>query len=749
LAQGQNLVAQHLFQDTAMVLGHQASAAFGITPHPNGTLTDQFLYAEATNLQIGAGMALTHRFAPGIMALERGLDLSLPAADVGAGFPRPRFESPLTGEKTSPLQMGNGFQPALSTLGIPLREKTRWPDHWMMSSQDPGDKDSGGFLSWRKISSMIPVALMDREGIVRAAEENPKFVFHLSKLAQDGDGEAVSSLQKLASDRLALHAKKDPEAVFALQLLRQYGHREINRLLRELDVSILATKAVSDGKSLEALKVAAGFGTSGNPHAVSALGRLAPQNPEAVSGLYALSMSGNEEAGLFLKELETGILARQAESNPMAFLVLAYLVREGNPGALPAMAYAAQKLALHLEPLQNLAYDSVPGALEALAVAAEMNFKAVSSLEFLVSTGVKGAMEAMESAALTNIVAVEALADMGRKKIKGAVSALVRVSERNPEALASAYALTDTSDHEVAHRARRALIKGPSYQPTRLSPRLIEAFLSFESTESLKDFRNILDRIAGLAVEHPEAVYFLNDLSWNHERPVLAGMARHKMKNLEVDSLAIQAGWNPAAVFALHYLSEHKNRRAQAELQLIRPQRLLLWDDKTEALAALDLMSAEGNHSAWEALLSYDLKSMAQTSPLSSSDLFALSLLARAESPAAVDLLLRKAEAGDARAPFVLNLLVSTTGNSKIEEALPKMPVQRLTEAARTRPEAIAALSLLGQKGNFEARAALKSLDVSAYISTASSERRSLNALITLSAFGNPGAKAFFPPGSP
>src|SRR4030095_12504563 len=77
LASGENLVAQHLLQDSAMVLGHNISANFGITPRPAGTLAEQFLLAEATNLQIGAGMALAHRMVPGMHAMERGLDLSL------------------------------------------------------------------------------------------------------------------------------------------------------------------------------------------------------------------------------------------------------------------------------------------------------------------------------------------------------------------------------------------------------------------------------------------------------------------------------------------------------------------------------------------------------------------------------------------------------------------------------------------------------------------------------------------------
>jgi hypothetical protein len=103
LAQGENVVVQHLLQDTGMVLGHQVSASFGITDRPQGTLAEQFLHAEATNLQMGAGMTLAHSVAPGIQGLERGLDLSIRSNDVGARFPRPQFMPHWMGEETSPL----------------------------------------------------------------------------------------------------------------------------------------------------------------------------------------------------------------------------------------------------------------------------------------------------------------------------------------------------------------------------------------------------------------------------------------------------------------------------------------------------------------------------------------------------------------------------------------------------------------------------------------------------------------------
>src|SRR5262245_50350711 len=76
LATGENIVVQHLFQDSAMVFGHQMAAAFGVGNRPTASLPEQFLHAEATNLQLTAGMAMVHGMTPGMTGLERGLDLS-------------------------------------------------------------------------------------------------------------------------------------------------------------------------------------------------------------------------------------------------------------------------------------------------------------------------------------------------------------------------------------------------------------------------------------------------------------------------------------------------------------------------------------------------------------------------------------------------------------------------------------------------------------------------------------------------
>src|SRR5262245_32157317 len=132
VAQGENVVVQHLLQDTGMVLGHQVSASFGITDRPQGTLAEQFLHAEVTNLQLSAGMALAQGVAPGIQGLDRGLDLSLRATNVGANL-----VFALNGRSQgSPLR--NGLGPALAT-GKGLPHFAPW-----YAMEGPKDRDQNG-----------------------------------------------------------------------------------------------------------------------------------------------------------------------------------------------------------------------------------------------------------------------------------------------------------------------------------------------------------------------------------------------------------------------------------------------------------------------------------------------------------------------------------------------------------------------------------------------------------------------------
>jgi len=185
LAQGQNLIAQHLLQDTAMVAGHQASGIFGLAMRPTGSLAEQFLHAEATNLQIGAGMALAHRFAPGVHGLERGLDLSLRTVDAGAGSPRLLFGSDRTGEEISPLK--NGLQPVLAVAGERLPGLD--PSDFILAMSAPKDRGgkgsrsaSGGAKTSKKASQDEGLKILEGASAqVRSSEDFSHTIDLLSK----------------------------------------------------------------------------------------------------------------------------------------------------------------------------------------------------------------------------------------------------------------------------------------------------------------------------------------------------------------------------------------------------------------------------------------------------------------------------------------------------------------------------------------------------------------------------------------
>ncbi|MFO1518960.1 MAG: HEAT repeat domain-containing protein [bacterium] len=75
LAEGQNLLAQHALQDLGMVTGRHVAHGVGFGEKPEGTLADQFVHAELSNLQLGVGTSLAHQMTgERLVALERGLD---------------------------------------------------------------------------------------------------------------------------------------------------------------------------------------------------------------------------------------------------------------------------------------------------------------------------------------------------------------------------------------------------------------------------------------------------------------------------------------------------------------------------------------------------------------------------------------------------------------------------------------------------------------------------------------------------
>ncbi len=69
-----NIAGAHFAQANAMVIGHNLTASLGLTDVQHGSYLEQLAHAEILNLQLGLGMSLLGRLAPGISVLERKMD---------------------------------------------------------------------------------------------------------------------------------------------------------------------------------------------------------------------------------------------------------------------------------------------------------------------------------------------------------------------------------------------------------------------------------------------------------------------------------------------------------------------------------------------------------------------------------------------------------------------------------------------------------------------------------------------------
>ena len=103
LAAGQNIFLAHTLQTSAMVASRHLNAQFGLLPTSQGTLLDEFLEAENTNIAMGVGQSL-FGFLSGnrLHHLEQSMDLkirssrqaSIPSENVGS------FATPLLSMKS-------------------------------------------------------------------------------------------------------------------------------------------------------------------------------------------------------------------------------------------------------------------------------------------------------------------------------------------------------------------------------------------------------------------------------------------------------------------------------------------------------------------------------------------------------------------------------------------------------------------------------------------------------------------------
>jgi hypothetical protein len=137
LAQGENLVVQHLLQDSAMVLGHETAGLFGVIPKPQGSLPERFLHAEAVNLQMKAGLSILHGGLPQLESMEKSLDLALNDFRHDGFFPFfPRLQPAYAGGSVSHLPHEE------SSGRMPEGRDERWDGIYLSEGHSEGGSGS-------------------------------------------------------------------------------------------------------------------------------------------------------------------------------------------------------------------------------------------------------------------------------------------------------------------------------------------------------------------------------------------------------------------------------------------------------------------------------------------------------------------------------------------------------------------------------------------------------------------------------
>jgi hypothetical protein len=285
LGRGNSFILQHLFQDAAMVSGHQILGALGVAPRPEETLAEQWVQAEATNLQMQTGAGLVQGLFPRLAALERDLDLSYSSYS-----------------SKNRISINPLF--AMATAGVGENQKTPY------EMEETGEK---------------PLIL---------------------QMSSKGRGREEWSDQKIRS--LAERAKTDPSSIHLLVELAKKGNETAATALKSYSLTRYYTKIAKTGLGDEALVVLVGLASAGNRWAFQELENLAEDNTQAVNSLYHLARAGKEDSfepltrlarrkseavdfiARFAHEIKGWALeglARAAEINPDALKALLKLAR--------------------------------------------------------------------------------------------------------------------------------------------------------------------------------------------------------------------------------------------------------------------------------------------------------------------------------------------------------------------------------------------------------------------------------------
>src|SRR5262245_12345708 len=250
LTKEQNVLLQHLTTDLGLVAGQNLGAAAQLEPKPQGDFLQQMLSAEAMNWQMKAGMSLVHSLTPGLLPLEKSMDLLLQSQETDGGFKR---EPTRLFFSRFAFAAEGGPEIALTENG---RSKESKESHLSQMSGDGGGKgaesDIATYVKMLKTSynssdgfeaviALKNLAKAGHEGALAALVDGAKteygVSFNLRELAREGHDKAQQALKTLDITAYSETFKTEPSAMRNLISLAEDGNEEALKLIKNFDIT--------------------------------------------------------------------------------------------------------------------------------------------------------------------------------------------------------------------------------------------------------------------------------------------------------------------------------------------------------------------------------------------------------------------------------------------------------------------------------------------------------------------------------
>jgi hypothetical protein len=425
LAQGENIIVQHMLQDTGMVLAHNISGHWGLTPRPTGTLSEQFFHAEATNLQLGAGMALGHALSgEKLLSIEKALALQIQSKEI-LPFPllqRRDFEPvfAMVGDKISgQIPSSTEKIPTILAMSAPAdgrggrgaARRTDLEDYKSAKRQLALWTDDSTLKILRRTTYLNFKKVLTKSAkthyntvisLIRLAEDGHLWAFDVLTEAAKAGVYAVNAVEGLAQrgfvkiyDSLARAAVGHVNLIEMLERLGVGGHEEALILLKNMEAASFATEVSKDDLIRGFFLLA----RNKNEPAFQLLIRSAKTFPPAVNALYELAMAGRKDAEKALASLDSQWIIRASKKNRSSDLdvVLYQLAKYGNTQAQMAlMEGGREKCGLFFQ-MAQLSEEGLTWATEWLTMQAETNPRAEPLLQVLAKEGHQNAQKILRN----------------------------------------------------------------------------------------------------------------------------------------------------------------------------------------------------------------------------------------------------------------------------------------------------------------------------------------------------------------